>query len=145
MGLDMYLRSRKYISGWKRVNTEAEMTEWEHFIDFYDLQDFVTESSPHGYIELCVAYWRKAHTVHEWFVRNVQGGVDECQPTYVRREQLEELRTECLRQLVDLSGVDQDAETEEGWLAYQLKNTVAQIDKVLKLGDDWDFIYQSSW
>jgi len=38
-----------------------------------------------------VAYWRKANAIHAWFVENVQDGVDECQRTYVSREDLEEL------------------------------------------------------
>jgi hypothetical protein len=140
----MYLRARRYFSGWG-INNDAEMNEWEKMLGLWEMQDFVTDASPHGYIEFCVGYWRKAHDVHDWFVRNVQGGVDECKPAPVRREELEELRTECLRQLVDMGDVDEHEDSEAGWRAYQLKSTVAQIDKALILGTDWEFIYQSSW
>lgn len=143
MGLDMYLRARRYFSGYSRISTDAEMNEWEHQIDFYDMHDFITDDSPHGYVEFCVAYWRKAHDVHEWFVRNVQGGVDECQPSPVNREQLAELRTECLRKLADMKTIEGDQEIE--WAIFQFSETVKQIDKVLKLGSDWELIYQSSW
>ena len=145
MGLDMYLRARRYVSGWERINTPEESNEWEHLVDFYDMRSFIPDGSPHAYVEFCVAYWRKAHSVHEWFVKNIQDGEDECESFLVEREQLEELRTSCLRQLADMEGVGEDDDNEEGWLFYQLKSTVTQIDKVLKLGSGWDFVYQSSW
>lgn len=155
MGLDMYLRARRYFSGWERINTSAEMNEWEHQVDFYDMQDFVASDSPHGYVEFCVAYWRKANQVHSWFVQTAQNGVDECQPVSVRREQLEKLRTDCLRVIADpeladtflprKSGVFFGALDYDEWYFSALRDTVGQIDNVLKLGDGWEFIYQSSW
>jgi hypothetical protein len=42
-----------------------------------------------------VAYWRKVNAIHKWFVDNTQGGVDECQPSSVSREQLDELVRVC--------------------------------------------------
>ncbi len=39
-----------------------------------------------------VAYWRKVNSVHAWFVREAQGGVDECQPHFVTRQQVIDLR-----------------------------------------------------
>jgi hypothetical protein len=142
----MYLRARRYVSGYQRINTDAEMNEWERQIDLFQMQDFVTDASPHGYVEFCIGYWRKAHDVHSWFVRNVQGGVDECQPTRVSREQLEQLRTESLRVLADLGHISPDEDSELGWAKYQYRQTVDQIDKALKLDEDhWEIIYQSSW
>lgn len=38
-----------------------------------------------------VAYWRKANAIHNWFVQNVQNGVDECQKSYVSEDKLKEL------------------------------------------------------
>lgn len=147
MGLDMYLRSRRYFSGWERVNNPEEMNQWEAMLKLYDMREFATDDSPHGYVEFCVAYWRKAHDIHSWFVQHVQGGVDECQAAPVTREQLEELRLECLRQLADTPEEEGRAygDDETDWLRYQLRRTVAQIDKALKLGREWTFVYQSSW
>lgn len=47
------------------------------------------------YINEEVAYWRKANAIHNWFVKNVQDGVDECQNSYVSAEQLKELLDTC--------------------------------------------------
>ena len=38
-----------------------------------------------------VAYWRKANAIHNWFVENCGGGIDECQPMEISKEQLEKL------------------------------------------------------
>ena len=46
-------------------------------------------------INMEVAYWRKANAIHQWFVNNVQDGVDDCKEYYVTREQLAQLVQEC--------------------------------------------------
>jgi hypothetical protein len=62
--------------------------------------------SPHFYVELepetkdylvrpCAVYWRKANAIHEWFVRTVQDGEDDCRLT-------EPIHGEVLAELVDL-------------------------------------------
>lgn len=38
-----------------------------------------------------VAYWRKANAIHQWFVNNCGGGVDECQLMEISKAQLETL------------------------------------------------------
>jgi len=48
-----------------------------------------------------VGYWRKANAIHGWFVRELAGGVDECQPIHVSRENLVVLRQLCLEALRD--------------------------------------------
>lgn len=42
-----------------------------------------------------VVYWRKANSVHGWFVKNVQEGVDECYTYEVHPEQLAALVRDC--------------------------------------------------
>lgn len=37
------------------------------------------------------AYWRKFNALHKWFVDNVQGGVDDCDPYLVQKEHIESL------------------------------------------------------
>ncbi len=59
MGLDMYLMN---------VRNE-EKIKAENFIE--------------------VGYWRKANQIHNWFVKNVQGGVDDCGYYGVTKEKLE--------------------------------------------------------
>ena len=43
-----------------------------------------------------VAYWRKANQIHNWFVKNVQDGTDDCGQYEVTKEQLEELLKICM-------------------------------------------------
>jgi hypothetical protein len=46
-------------------------------------------------------YWRKANAIHGWFVRECASGVDECQPIFVPRHKLRELRNDCVQALAD--------------------------------------------
>jgi hypothetical protein len=45
--------------------------------------------------------WRKAHIIHEWFVRNVQGGVNDMDTYTVTIDQLLQLKADCLKVLYD--------------------------------------------
>ena len=42
-----------------------------------------------------IGYWRKANAIHNWFVQNVQNGVDDCGTYIVTKENLEELLYAC--------------------------------------------------
>lgn len=42
-----------------------------------------------------IAYWRKANQIHYWFVKNVQGGEDDCGKYEVTKGQLEKLLNIC--------------------------------------------------
>lgn len=43
-----------------------------------------------------VGYWRKANHIHNWFVKNIQNGIDDCcYHNEVTKEDLEELRDIC--------------------------------------------------
>ena len=42
-----------------------------------------------------VAYWRKANQIHNWFVKNIQDGNDDCGYYEVSRQQLQELLSVC--------------------------------------------------
>ena len=63
-----------------------------------EYSDYDTEKCwPWYNITYKVGYWRKANQVHNWFVENVQGGEDECNPYVVTKEQLQELLDICTR------------------------------------------------
>jgi hypothetical protein len=38
-----------------------------------------------------IATWRKANVIHQWFVKNIQDGEDDCKQYSVSTEQLKEL------------------------------------------------------
>ena len=96
MGLDMYLRANKYVSGYEHRGEEAG-AEYKGLVETFGMADFVDPESPSAEVEFTVAYWRKANQIHQWFVDNVQDGRDECQKAYVSREKLLELREICAR------------------------------------------------
>lgn len=115
MGLDMYLNARRYVSGYGFSLTgrdpDEERNEYERLVELFDVRDAVDPETPSAYVEFCVAYWRKANQIHAWFVEHVQGGVDECQRSYVSRERLVELRDLCLRVMASTELVDGQVHT----------------------------------
>lgn len=50
---------------------------------------------PHKNIEAMVCYWRKANQIHNWFVENVQDGVDDCGTYEITEDQLNQLLEIC--------------------------------------------------
>ena len=80
MGLDMYLKGKRFL--WTHNGERKDMTK-------------AIGDIPGGFmasgIEIEVGYWRKANAIHQWFVENVQEGIDECQESDVSIESLKEL------------------------------------------------------
>jgi len=89
------------------------MKEWcgtdENNIPSYDYIDFYSHfygakyyywdtkhNHAHNGIKEEVGYWRKENHIHNWFVENVQDGIDDCRYHHeVTREKLEELLNIC--------------------------------------------------
>lgn len=141
MGLDMFLTGKYYI--WRSNQDEVE-------VKGVDLHGFRLK-------EVCieVGYWRKANQIHRWFVENIQEGIDECQESYVSRDDLEELLNLCKTVLVDKEHAKILLPTQEGFFFGNIKygecyfenieNTIKIIEKALTLPEDWDFYYETSW
>lgn len=157
MGLDMYLHTSHYISGW-------EFNRDNRFDTIIDLVKApVTPDSPSAEVRVTVAYWRKANAIHGWFVDNVQDGVDDCRSYYVSPEKLQELRNTAQAALERYEAGERKAATQllpprEGfffgptaaneWYVSDLKDTVDQLDRVLAfLADNpmVDIEYRASW
>lgn len=143
MGLDMYLRAKFH------PVFAADQT----------ITNKIKETLPNGVsfqsLTVNVGYWRKANQIHAWFVENVQESVDECQESYVSREDLILLRDTCKLVLSKRSKAPEllptrsgfffgSTEYDEGYFQ-DLIDTVAIIDIALTLSDDWDFSYYASW
>lgn len=60
-----------------------------------------------------VAYWRKANQVHNWFVTNVQNGVDNCEPHPVTEQDIVKLLNIC-KQILELDINYEEQMTEIG-------------------------------
>lgn len=155
MGLDSTLYIRKYVSGNDYYQVEPET--YDLITTALELHE--DELHPHmksAYITLPIAYWRKQWAIHEWFVRNVQDGQDDCLEYYVHRGQLDELLDTCKkvlddnrpatsRQLLPIDGDEYDEYYYEG-----LREAINQIQpyltaKKFQPNNHYEFTYRGSW
>lgn len=151
MGLDMYLRAKKYISNYDEKEKEVVGKLNDMFNIVSDEDYTVTE------VAFRVAYWRKANQIHQWFVENCQGGEDDCREYYVGRNQLKDLRDLCEQVLANKDKADELLPTQSGfffggtdydeWYFSGLEGTVERLNKILDDSAliDMEFYYQSSW
>jgi len=86
MGLDMYLTRKTYVENWHHMTPEQR-----HAVTVTGPRAKLIQPERISRVEEQVGYWRKANAIHNWFVKYVQGGVDECQDSYVSRAQLADL------------------------------------------------------
>ena len=173
MGLDMYLNARIHVSKLDYSDWDRNTDEWppptsQMFRSLEaDAPTGLTKYSEFAGIEVSypVAYWRKANAIHGWFVNECAGGVDECQPIYVPREKLVELRDACKavasvhagsveavaaeNNLMPTPGFFFGSYEIDEWYMEDLKRTAEMLDHILDLIPeeefDWSFIYQASW
>ena len=95
MGLDMYLSGTKCFTPFDYVNEDGEIKRINNIA--YDVIASAAGGDPKPTefgiitVQLPVLTWRKANQIHNWFVTECQGGVDECQSTSVQPDQLKEL------------------------------------------------------
>jgi len=167
MGLDMYLEMRKHVSKFDYAAFDREADEWPP--PNTATYSALAEYGPEGFdkfadfsgitISLPVGYWRKANAIHGWFVNECAAGVDECQPIYVNREKLVELRDLCKSAISQPAMAGDILPPTQGfffggyeideWYMNDLERTVEMIDHILSLvpEDDYhySFIYQASW
>lgn len=158
IGLDQYLEARKFVSGYAHRPID-EQNEYENALDSVGLSrsDLPPEASPFIYLNVNVAYWRKANAIHSWFVENVQGGEDECQKSDVSREQLTELLDLC-KQVSDNHDLAEELLPSQGgfffgsteydeWYFQGIEETITQLELILTNPKfaGWDFCYQASW
>lgn len=165
MGLDMYLSAKKYVSGYSHSN-QVSQEAYNSLLQAIGLdRSDVTDEAPSGSVTVNVAYWRKANAIHNWFIENVADGVDDCQPMYVSRDELQAL-------CKDIEGaiagqVDPDDEEaldhedvlptadgfffggtdyDEYYWGY-LERTLGRISDLLtnEKFADFDFEYRASW
>jgi hypothetical protein len=155
MGLDMYLSARKFVSGYDFKDDKAL---YKAIIEQVGASGFASEHTPHMNISVTTAYWRKANQIHQWFVDNVQNGVDDCGDYYVDRSQLVELRDLCQRLLDNRQNIDPKLELPpsqgfffgsydiDDYYWHQIEDTVNQLNSTLQnTPEDWGFSYHSSW
>ncbi len=156
MGLDMYLRASEYVTGYKH-DDDTDRGLYSRLLKEIGLTEPICEHSPSLTVNVTVAYWRKANAIHNWFVENVQDGKDECQDSYVSREQLTHLRDLCKEVLANpalaaellapKAGFFFGSTDIDDYYKQDLNDTITQLTRVLD--DDrlkgFNFYYHSSW
>lgn len=159
MGLDMYLMARKYVSNWKhQIERHGENNEYHAVLEAFGAQALVTDECPAVKVEFNVMYWRKANQIHQWFVDECGGGVDECQVINVEREKLVELLELCKKVALQPANAPEVLPTSSGfffgsteydeWYMEDIKHTIEGLERVLEQVPDsfeWNFVYQASW
>jgi len=156
MGLDMYLYKKTYVKNWafegpeekKQVTVKKGGKSIRHIKP--KRINFIVEE---------VSYWRKSNQIHQWFVENVQKGVDDCGEHYLDSNKLKELLNECNAVIKSPSDASTILPTTSGFFfggteydkGYMddIKNTVKQIKELLadeeKYNFKGDYFYHSSW
>ena len=156
MGLDMYLYRKEYVSTFAWTQDEKAVKEAN--LHSVIANHFNVDPNMGGiYVDYCVAYWRKAHAIHGWFV-NLDGGTDECQPIYVSLDKLIELRELANSVVLTPAMAGDILPTQSGfffgssdideWYISDMKNTVDMLDKIISSVSPEDyptFFYQASW
>lgn len=142
MGLDMNL----YVSG------EEDLKNIVSTVDD-DCLAFGVEDVLDGYLQ-DVIYWRKANSIHGFFVREVQGGEDDCGFYEVPRATLERLLSLCETaletrndSLLPPTGGFFFGSTEvDDWYWHDIERTRDSLAEILRDNDDESrFWYSSSW
>jgi hypothetical protein len=154
MGLDMYLYRKTYVKQWSHIPTEKQ---WSVSVRRGGKKSKLINSKKIAYVTESLHDWRKFNALHKWFVDNCQGGMDECQETYVGEERLKELLDILKRVDANHSLAAELLPTESGfffggtaydeWYFNDVKDTIKVISGVLKETDFYcsNIIYQSSW
>jgi hypothetical protein len=156
MGLDMYLKASKYVSGWKHNKETKDYELFNKLAKELGIEELVCKDSPSVNIDFTVCYWRKANAIHQWFVDNVQDGKDECQTSDVSREQIKELIDICKQVSANHSLASNLLPTSSGFFFggtdyseyyfADLEDTITQLVKVLAiLPEGWYLEYHTSW
>lgn len=152
MGLDMYLTARKYIPEYSDAKFYDEVNKLTKAISDWDVREIVFE----------VAYWRKANQIHNWFVKNVQGGVDDCKDYYLDKEDITKLYDTVCEVLKDKTKADLLLPSASGFffgsteydeyyfqeLEYTKESLKPLVDKLNSKDKSYwafDFYYRSSW
>jgi hypothetical protein len=141
MGLDMYLTGVKYFDSVKST---------EH----RKLQEMLNSNYRIESIKFNIGYWRKVNCIHNWFVTNVQEGVDDCGTYYVSKGDIQKLSYTVWRALNSITP-SEILPTKEGSFfgstSYDvnyyndLKDTKQILEKLKDEKFEGELYYHSSW
>jgi len=157
MGLDMYIKRVKRtdhtVKFLEAVDNEENLKpESEAAQPFLPLYKYDFGEYYSIFHEAC--YWRKFNALHNWFVVNIQDGVDDCGSYEIQIENL----NDCINTLKEVAKTKNHKllEPKSGFFFgptaiddYYWQSIDNAIDQLEKLRDfDWNdnrFFYRSSW
>jgi hypothetical protein len=107
-------------------------------------------------VKLQVMYWRKANQIHNFFVREFDGTIENCDDIPIKRETLQKLLDTINTVLADHSQAETLLPTASGfffgsteydeWYFKDLEETKLKLDYILGHSNDyWKFIYHAWW
>jgi len=149
MGLDMYLNAKRYL--FKVCLEDKAIAE--------AIGELKLNHNGMRVKEICceAMYWRKANAIHNWFVKNIQEGSDDCREYYVDRSQLESLLDVCKEVLSNPSRSEEllppragfffGSDKIDSWYWDDIKETIGGLERLLadSVSPEWEFYYASSW
>ena len=169
MGLDQYLYVRKSVDSkhYKRVdgqNVWVDNPAFDAVVLACDAYNYLDNDNGYKWatVTVPVFYWRKAYHIHDWFVRNVQDGDDDCKSYELSSATLGELRdalVEIMAEPIEKRRAKQEEllpfdgwfDTDDWWESTTEVNeqTISRLNELLAISDDDEFdrgfTYTSSW
>lgn len=103
-----------------------------------------------------VAYWRKFNALHNWFVKNVQDGVDECQTSRrLTKEDIEQIIyiLKAVKQapltaqvlLPPTQGLFFGSTQIDKYFLEDVESAIPKFERILEDVDREKYYYHSSW
>jgi hypothetical protein len=152
MGLDMYLTKETYVKNWDFVADKFEVIVNKNGEPMKGVDPSKIKN-----IEEDAGYWRKFNALHNWFVQNLQEGVDDCGKYYVSKDKVQQILSILKEIDQDNSKAEELLPTTNGfffggadydeWYFKDIKYSIDIFEQVLKnIGTgSHDYYYQSSW
>lgn len=129
MGLDMYLSATLYCSGGYDHSSPEEKSKFNSVLAAIGFDRAKAERSLD--IRVGVGYWRKANAIHQWFVDHCQEGEDNCQKSYVSRDQLTELKETCQKVLDSVVTKKEKVSVGKRWSKEKGEETIYEDGEVI--------------
>ena len=173
MGLDMYLYASRYQSkvSWREdkspLEYPQELKDLEHDIE---QRNFLSATTKYQ-----IGYWRKFNALHNYIVQHFGNGEDNCQEIYIGVEDIEKMLDICKRIHEDLKTCPKVIKGEgsckyevyesklakellppedgfffgsleiDEWYKEDIEYTIELFEKVLKITNQFDIVYDASW